>query len=439
MAKSKSLSVLLPTVILLLVVNVASFVSQIILRPVFGSVGSSLHHYNGIFCVAFVTCLLTLIGRLSSVHRLTDSLTAVSLVLVLFPIHMRFVFINTARLGPILGPIITQMTLTWPCIFVLSHNISNHVSKWLTSSIRRMWTGPAFIALTIATVLTTIFRVSEQRFFVPYLEPYVGIYWSRFTLLVYLGLVLQSVKILRTRKSLSLVLCIVLIGFVVLMQRDVQQGIGFAQLPLPPEYTYLDRKESVTGILSVIENSEKGYRVLKCDHSLLGGLWNGLKRKELLAQGITVELEERSIDEAETVYSAFVLQEAVRLVRRQKEPERVLLMYVLSFSTDSSGLGVGISAKSFVKFDLDVTAVEIDPVVHQFAEKYFGLPKISAVYQDGRSFIQEQDGKWDFIVHDVFTGGSVPPHLFTSQMWNSCKQALMDDGVIVVVLFFLNH
>lgn len=99
-------------------------------------------------------------------------------------------------------------------------------------------------------------------------------------------------------------------------------------------------------------------------------------------------------------------------------------------------MGIGISAKSFVKFGLDVTVVEIDPVVHQFAQQYFGLPKISAVYQDGRSFIEDRvkhDEKWDFIVHDVFTGGSVPSHLFTSQMWNTCKQALVLDGVLAVV------
>ena len=80
-------------------------------------------------------------------------------------------------------------------------------------------------------------------------------------------------------------------------------------------------------MISVIENSEKGYRVLKCDHSLLGGLWTGVKRRELSLEGVTGdELSFRSVDEAESVYSAFHLQEAVRLVQRHKEARNALVM-----------------------------------------------------------------------------------------------------------------
>src|SRR5271170_3509021 len=98
-----------------------------------------------------------------------------------------------------------------------------------------------------------------------------------------------------------------------------------------------------------------------------------------------------------------------------------------------SGLGVGITAKSFHRFGINVTAIEIDPVVHQFAEAYFGLPKINVVHGDGRFVIKGSDAKWDYIIHDVFTGGSVPAHLFTMEMWTSVKQVLAENGVIAVV------
>jgi spermidine synthase len=96
---------------------------------------------------------------------------------------------------------------------------------------------------------------------------------------------------------------------------------------------------------------------------------------------------------------------------------------------------VGITAKSLHKFGLDVTAVEIDPVVHRFAEEFFGLPKMSVVYQDGRGFLERTKEKWDYIIHDVFTGGNVPAHLFTREMWIATKNALHDFGVLVVVYF----
>lgn len=97
---------------------------------------------------------------------------------------------------------------------------------------------------------------------------------------------------------------------------------------------------------------------------------------------------------------------------------------------------MGITAKSLHKFGVNVTAIEIDPVVHEFAQKYFGLPQLKVFYKDGRAFIEESAEKWDYIIHDVFTGGSVPSHLFTMEMWSAVKERLSQDGVVVVVCPF---
>jgi spermidine synthase len=111
----------------------------------------------------------------------------------------------------------------------------------------------------------------------------------------------------------------------------------------------------------------------------------------------------------------------------------------LCILADYSGLGVGITAKSFHNSNLNVSVVEIDPVVHQFAEQYFGLPKLRGIvaYEDGRRFIEryaKTGEKWDYIIHDVFTGGSVPAHLFTEEMWSATKAVLAKNGVLAVVL-----
>src|SRR5690606_24401054 len=42
-------------------------------------------------------------------------------------------------------------------------------------------------------------------------------------------------------------------------------------------WVLLDRKESVTGYVSVVESLERGFRVMRCDHSLLGGQWTVLQ------------------------------------------------------------------------------------------------------------------------------------------------------------------
>ena len=63
-------------------------------------------------------------------------------------------------------------------------------------------------------------------------------------------------------------------------------------------WVLLDRKESVTGYLSVVESLERGFRVMRCDHSLLGGQWTVLQGKKV----------------SEPIYGVFAMLEAVRLV-----------------------------------------------------------------------------------------------------------------------------
>lgn len=64
-------------------------------------------------------------------------------------------------------------------------------------------------------------------------------------------------------------------------------------------WTLLDRHESITGYISIFESAEQGFRVMRCDHSLLGGEWLSVPRTNGLA---------------EPIYGVFVMLEAVRLV-----------------------------------------------------------------------------------------------------------------------------
>lgn len=76
------------------------------------------------------------------------------------------------------------------------------------------------------------------------------------------------------------------------------------------------RQESLTGYLSVLENVQHGYRLMRCDHSILGGNW-------IAGVGSWPGGENSSIEVgrlAEPVYAAFVMLEAIRLVRDQDKP-----------------------------------------------------------------------------------------------------------------------
>lgn len=40
---------------------------------------------------------------------------------------------------------------------------------------------------------------------------------------------------------------------------------------------------------------------------------------------------------------------------------------------------------------------------------------------------------YDIVVHDCFSGGGVPEHLFTLEFWEDLKAVIHPDGVVVVV------
>lgn len=77
-------------------------------------------------------------------------------------------------------------------------------------------------------------------------------------------------------------------------------------------------------------------------------------------------------------------------------------------------------------------------MVYDFAKKYFGLPlNHTAVIQDAISWSQSNKDalheNYDYIVHDVFTGGAEPIPLFTDEFLSSLKHMLKPNGVIAIV------
>jgi spermidine synthase len=100
----------------------------------------------------------------------------------------------------------------------------------------------------------------------------------------------------------------------------------------------------------------------------------------------------------------------------------------------NSGLGIGTTPSAFIAHGINTTVVEIDPTVYYFARKYFALPKNhTAVVQDATTFVQYDTGKYDYIIHDVFTGGAEPAELFTVEFIQSLHDLLTPKGVIAVV------
>ena len=120
-----------------------------------------------------------------------------------------------------------------------------------------------------------------------------------------------------------------------------------------------------------------------------------------------------------------------------------------------SGLGTGIASSALIHHGLSTTIVELDPAVYEAAQKYFGLstPEPEKVFlRDARSWVHrrreqlEGSGEsnvdeqnaggielFDVVVHDCFSGGGVPGHMFTLSMWEDLKAIMNPTGVVAVV------
>ena len=93
---------------------------------------------------------------------------------------------------------------------------------------------------------------------------------------------------------------------------------------------------------------------------------------------------------------------------------------------------------------IDTTIVEIDPAVYDLALKHFNLPhNHTAVIQDAVAYTKNlatdpKGRRFEYIVHDVFTGGAEPIPLFTLEFLQSLNALLKPNGAIVIVCLLIN-
>ncbi|KAJ1958831.1 hypothetical protein EC988_000050 [Linderina pennispora] len=207
-------------------------------------------------------------------------------------------------------------------------------------------------------------------------------------------------------------------------QPSCTNGLTAANNRNTTQYHMLSRHESITGWVSVSDETQRGIRLLRSGHSILGGQWNTTN---------------------ESIFGVFYYPDAVRLIKDNKHhpasKSKGMMVTKKSLIGDGSeralqiGLGIGVSARSLHEQNVRVDVVEIDPEVYKAAVSYFMLPtNLNGVYlQDGRTFIDKSpDHTYDYIVHDVFTGGSVPSSLFSESAIAQLERILKPNGTLAM-------
>lgn len=373
-------------------------VSQLNLSPVYGAVPAGLYHRYGLTASFLLAYLLRgylppWIGQ------------AITPFCFWIPLIQFFLFRLSATLGNPLGPIMTECLTCFPVVtlsvymsmefleeatavqlgdtfpsmglFVL-FTISQRVCKALVAAI----TGPGFLRSRIGLQLTI---ASLYGMVLP-----KNIVWPSLPAVAFTMVANPHCSLSRTTEVLNNTLAL--------------HG-----------YTLLEREESVTGYISVLDDNQRGLRVMRCDHSLLGGEWKmpATSRRRV----------------GEPIYAIFTMLEAVRLV----EPAPVSTS---GKSLLNIGLGIGTAPSAMIAHGVNTTIVEIDPVVHDFATKYFALPTNHSHYiGDAVAFVANTSSsgvRYDYIIHDVFTGGAEPVELFTTEFLEGLHAMLKPEGVIAI-------
>ncbi|CCM04878.1 uncharacterized protein FIBRA_07072 [Fibroporia radiculosa] len=188
-------------------------------------------------------------------------------------------------------------------------------------------------------------------------------------------------------------------------------------------------------------------RYLRAGHSLLGGTWMGSMATAGRERSDPAARDEAGEPLGESIYHAFMMQEAVRLAKRPDGNEHESALVI--------GLGIGTSASALLQNGVSTTVVEIDPAVYDAARRFFAFPELDPekiVLRDARGWVRErklmienetsseytaqQDKQplelYDMVLHDVFSGGGLPAHVFTQQFWNDTKHLMHPDGVLAV-------
>ncbi|RYP86130.1 hypothetical protein DL769_000808 [Monosporascus sp. CRB-8-3] len=394
------------SLVLITLMAVYSNVSLLALSPVYGQIPATAWHNTVIWAALFIGWSSNLALRRALPYK---TIFFVPLVAAYIPMAQFYLFKLSGTFGAKYGPAITEGLTLAPLLILTTACTAD------TLEVADLSLLPGFIAdATPGIGAYATFRVVELES-IKHLITSIG--KSLPQTRIGLEAVLAATYTIMARSRL-LLLGIPALLHAAFMNPHILTPQATASLNATLNaqgWSLVDRWESVTGYMSVLDSHKDGFRVMRCDHSLLGGEWTKFKKVRV----------------GEPIYSVFTQLEAVRLV---DVPDRVPDNEAKALNI---GLGIGTTPSALIAHGIDTTIIEIDPIVYDFAKKYFGLPsnhtaEITDAVQWTHKNMMEQASTYDYIIHDVFTGGAEPIDLFTQEFLMSLHALLKPNGVVAI-------
>ncbi|KAJ2956250.1 hypothetical protein NQZ79_g7870 [Umbelopsis isabellina] len=370
------------------------------LEPIYGNV-FPYHRLQDVAMVFFALGLL--VGPASGIYDLplknrsnilTSLLDTVAILLALSPTVVEPLFKFSSQWGPVWGPHLTQIPLLYGTTFVLGV-LSGFTIRWYYSIM--------FYQLLYQYVVITLASSCQQILLCSIILCITSVTLKLFTVFKI------EYSSLRQSNYLKLLTPQVLILLTLVLTMATAKHTGNIKTPqdIPgTNWRILAGNESTTGWIEVLEENQRmNMRVMRAGHSLLGGRFLGTE---------------------ESIFATFHLLEGVQAFERPNVDATTRALQI--------GLGCGISTNGLIKHGVSVDVVELDPAVYYLARDYFGLEQPNSVHlESGRDFLQRVDQDlYDFVLHDIFTGGSVAPKMFSLELLQLVKRALKPNGILAM-------
>lgn len=279
---------------LLALAVVSASTSQLALSPIYGSIPAKIYHGWLATTAAMLALVTQVYYRSYLIARWQLWMPYIPIIALLSPIIQTFLFRKSALMGPSLGPLITEI-----CTFVPLQFSSILAALAGLSTVQSIYSErtTTFVALGMAFAGFII-----QSFMWELILHNIGTYFvlSRFGLQYVIA---ALYAMLLPSKQVAIAIILLLYPLTQHTYLPLAHTTAMLNQTLHSQgFSLIARQESLTGYISVLENTNEGFRAMRCDHSLLGGEWINQHGSSLSRLG-------------EPIYSCFVMLEAVRLVR----------------------------------------------------------------------------------------------------------------------------
>lgn len=278
---------------LLLLTAFYSPVFMLTLAPVYGSAPAHIFHSYGVALTAAAGWFLKdrvqkLLGR--------QAVFFLPVLALWVPTLEYFLLQQSSTLGNPVGPVITGVLSYYPLVFFSVACAGRLVQLGLN-----LGHDSEIVTEHIPLLSTYVIYSAGEHFAKAFIAKAIGLTsLTSIAGLQFLATVLYAAVV--PSKLLLLAIPSVLFTLTSNVHLPLSHTTTAANSVLENEgYGLLARQDSSTGHISVLENLDDGFRVMRCDHSLLGGQWTKMPRN----YAPTVH---------DPIYAVFTMLESIRLV-----------------------------------------------------------------------------------------------------------------------------